>query len=924
MADSAGSGLAVATVGVSTTVGESVTPSAADLLLVDADRLQDVESPDTPVVAVDDWPGEAGVAAVEAGLAVDWLPVGLLESEPATARDRLHSLVDETRETTESGDETRETTESGDGTRETTESGDGTRETTESGDGTRESADGTETRAEPPDETVTSGETSPDQTHLRGYDRLFEVVEDGVATFDPDERRLVDANQSYLDALGYETLAAVRERGLDGLSASAAYTGERAWGLIERVAATGEPETVEWQVEDADGETVWLEATLVRATVDGERLVFSLQRDVTERERRQRAYEQIFEGVQDAIAILDPETLEIVDANGAYLSLVGYDTLDAVREQGVEGLNDADAGFTRDDSARVIGRVVGSGEPEVVDWALETGDGSVRWVEIKVTPATLDGRQVVIAVHRDVTDRRSRETAIRALANASEEMQTAATPTEVATVAVETATAVTGLSAAACWLDDDDETGLELAAATEGVDPESFPLEQIAYDLFQREEPVQAATEPIGPFETAVTLPLGGRGLLVAGSDADRATDGETATTEDATVGETATVDETVLELAQALADHVTTALARVARERAVRESERRFRLIADRIDEVIYLAAPDFSEVSYVNPAYEDVWGRSVAELYEDPTAFVDGIDDRDRPAFEETFERLRHDVRAGDLDDRYDFEFRVRQPDGDVRWISARGYTIELSAGERRYVGVADDVTERRRREQRLEVFNRVLRHNLRNHLDVVKAHAEQLAADETGDARRAARILETTERLDSMGERARAVDRIVARAFDPEPVAVAELVDDTLEELPIREGITVETAVPDVSIVTDRDALRAALAAALDNAVEYADSRVRAEASWVDDTEAAARNGESGGDQRAVRVTISDDGPGIPDAELATLQSGTETELRHGRGLGLWQLRWGVDELNGTLAFDTDDGTTVEITVPHRGAE
>ena len=922
MADSAGSDLAVATVGVTTTLGESVPAAAADLLLVDADRLDDGDSRDTPVVAVDDWPGEAGVAAVEAGLAVDWLPAALLESEPATARDRLHSLAADTTAVGESADETT-TEESADGAAagesadKTTieESADGAA-TEESADraAAGESADGT-TTGESADGVVTTGsDRSPGNTSLRGYDRLFEVVEDGVVAFDPDDRRLVDANQSYLDVLGYETLGAVRERGLDGLSASGAYSGERAWELIERVATTGEPETVEWRVEDADGERVSLAATLVRATVDGERLVFSLQRDVTERERRRRAYEQIFEGVQDAIAILDPATLEIVDANDAYLSLVGYDSLDAVREQGVEGINDAEAGFDRDDSQRVVDRVVDSGESEVVDWALETEHGTVRWVEIKLTPATLDGREVVIAVHRDVTDRRRRETAIRALANASEEMQTAATPTEVATVAVETATAVTGLSAAACWLDDPDGAGLELAAATEGVDPESFPLEAVAYDLFQRETAVQAVTEPIGPFETAVTLPLGGRGLLVAGSDTGRAA------AEDAAVG------ETVLELARALADHVTTALARVARERAVRESERRFRLIADRIDEVIYLAAPDFSEVSYVNPAYEDVWGRSVAELYEEPMSFVDGIDGRDRPAFDETFERLRRDVRAGDPDDSYDFEFRVRRPDGDVRWISARGYTIELSAGERRHVGVADDVTERRRREQRLEVFNRVLRHNLRNHLDVVKAHAEQLADGESGGARHAARILETADRLDSMGQRARAVDRIVARAFDPEPIAVDGLVADTLEGLPIREGITVETTVPEGSVVTDRDALHAALAAALDNAVEYADSRVQIVASWVDDTGESGANDEPRADheRRALRVTIADDGPGIPDAELATLQSGTETDLRHGRGLGLWQLRWGVDELNGTLAFDTDDGTTVEITIPHRGEE
>jgi len=67
---------------------------------------------------------------------------------------------------------------------------------------------------------------------------------------------------------------------------------------------------------------------------------------------------------------------------------------------------------------------------------------------------------------------------------------------------------------------------------------------------------------------------------------------------------------------------------------------------------------------------------------------------------------------------------------------------------------------------------------------------------------------------------------------------------------------------------------------------------------------------------------RVVISDDGPGIPAAELDSLAAGTETDLQHGRGLGLWQLKWGVDALNGDLAFETDAGTTVRIELPALG--
>ncbi|WP_197428665.1 HAMP domain-containing histidine kinase, partial [Halapricum sp. CBA1109] len=55
--------------------------------------------------------------------------------------------------------------------------------------------------------------------------------------------------------------------------------------------------------------------------------------------------------------------------------------------------------------------------------------------------------------------------------------------------------------------------------------------------------------------------------------------------------------------------------------------------------------------------------------------------------------------------------------------------------------------------------------------------------------------------------------------------------------------------------------------------------------------------------------------------PDDELDAIDSGTETPLRHGTGLGLWQLTWAVRTMGGELSFDTDDGTTVTFTVRDR---
>ena len=60
----------------------------------------------------------------------------------------------------------------------------------------------------------------------------------------------------------------------------------------------------------------------------------------------------------------------------------------------------------------------------------------------------------------------------------------------------------------------------------------------------------------------------------------------------------------------------------------------------------------------------------------------------------------------------------------------------------------------------------------------------------------------------------------------------------------------------------------------------------------------------------------VTIVDDGPGIPEKELTTIDAENETRLQHDRGLGLWQRRWCVDTPNGRPPFETGAGTTVRI--------
>lgn len=138
---------------------------------------------------------------------------------------------------------------------------------------------------------------------------------------------------------------------------------------------------------------------------------------------------------------------------------------------------------------------------------------------------------------------------------------------------------------------------------------------------------------------------------------------------------------------------------ARRAAEYALQVSEERFRIIAETITEVIWMADVEQKQIYYVSPAYETLWQRTCASLYAEPRSFLDGIHADDRP-------RIEAGIRAAqDAMQPFAHEYRVLRPDRSIRWISDHGFpVIDHESRTTRYVGVAKDVTERHHAEERL----------------------------------------------------------------------------------------------------------------------------------------------------------------------------------------------------------------------------
>jgi two-component system, cell cycle sensor histidine kinase and response regulator CckA len=133
----------------------------------------------------------------------------------------------------------------------------------------------------------------------------------------------------------------------------------------------------------------------------------------------------------------------------------------------------------------------------------------------------------------------------------------------------------------------------------------------------------------------------------------------------------------------------------------ALRMSEERFREMAESIADVFWVTHPDLSEIQYVNPAYEKIWGRSVASLYADPQQWKDAILSEDRARMAVAFDSLREGRSASDI------EYRIALPDGSIRWIHDRRFQIRDALGKPiRVTGIAQDITERKNAEQELHI--------------------------------------------------------------------------------------------------------------------------------------------------------------------------------------------------------------------------
>ena len=323
------------------------------------------------------------------------------------------------------------------------------------------------------------------------------------------------------------------------------------------------------------------------------------------------------------------------------------------------------------------------------------------------------------------------------------------------------------------------------------------------------------------------------------------------------------------------------------------------------------------------------DPVGRPIDGALRDQPALVEAI--RTRPATGTTAvvttvesthadgERTREHDRGETADDRPPGEER---PDGTV---PARR-TFEVSVGS---LGRTDatvlvfrDVTERRAAERRVEVLNRVLRHDLRNDLSVIDGYLDLLEEELSGVESEAARgaldvLSRRTDGMLSVVEQAALAETVVEGDTEFERFDLTAVVRDRCEQVRVEHPeVRLDASLPDGAVtVSAVSALPSVVDNLIENAIEHSDrDRPELVVRLVADPSTST-----------VEFLVADDGAGIPSDDRAVLV-GTDPSLEDANGLGLWLINQLTMISGGSVDVEDREGggTSVSVTLPLAAAE
>ncbi len=360
--------------------------------------------------------------------------------------------------------------------------------------------------------------------------------------------------------------------------------------------------------------------------------------------------------------------------------------------------------------------------------------------------------------------------------------------------------------------------------------------------------------------------------------------------------------------------------------EQALRNSEEKFRQLAENIREVFWMMPPSADQIEYVSPAYEQVWGRTRESLYGDPMSWPASIHPDDVEKARAAFARQ---IQGEPIES----DYRIRTPAGQEKWIRDRAFPIRDQAGQLvRIVGIADEITEAKRYEKELiqaregaDAANRAksrflanMSHEIRTPMNGVIGMLQllvgtELSAEQFGFAQVAQ---SSGKALLGLIDDILDLSKIEARKVTLENLNfnLRHTVEDVVQLLSVQasaKGVGLRLTIsPQIPLILRGDAyrVRQVLTNLAGNAIKFTErGEVTVDAKLDSELPGAA----------IVRFAITDSGIGIRPEQAAQLfspftQADASTTRKYGgTGLGLAICKQLVEMMGGSIGVDSHEG-------------
>ncbi|MFW6384102.1 MAG: PAS domain S-box protein [Halodesulfurarchaeum sp.] len=338
--------------------------------------------------------------------------------------------------------------------------------------------------------------------------------------------------------------------------------------------------------------------------------------------------------------------------------------------------------------------------------------------------------------------------------------------------------------------------------------------------------------------------------------------------------------------------------------ERELERTRSDLRQIIDLVPDLIFVKARD-GEYLLANETTAEFYGLSVEE--------VEGSKEHEIiPAVGDSEAFRKDDIGVIESGEPREIpEEELTTADGETRILQTTKIPYQTSESDSGAVlGYARDVTSLKEYEQALErqrddleVLNQVVRHDIRNDLQLVLAYAETLADHVEEDGRRyVTQVLEAARDAVDITETARDVTEILLQQeTDRFPVRLRHVLEHEIEDARSSTDqavVRVEGTLPDVEVLAD-DILESVFRNLLTNAITHNDKAV------PEVTVSASSTGD------LARIRVADNGPGIPDDREARIFQEGETGLEsEGTGLGLYLVQTLVDRYGGDVWIEEND--------------